>query len=111
VPTLQPGDIVIADNLRAHKVARIQRAIAVAGATLWYLPPHWELVREGCPVCRDDEAQVRLNWNEPLDGPPRSERDRRPGPGVNDVPRVRPGLSAPARGDQVRAVVGSPRLI
>ena len=38
VPTLQPGDIVIADNLGAHKVAGIQRAIQAAGATLWYLP-------------------------------------------------------------------------
>ena len=27
VPTLQPGDIVIADNLGAHKVAGIQRAL------------------------------------------------------------------------------------
>ena len=35
VPTLQPGDIVIADNLGAHKVAGIQRAIQAAGATLW----------------------------------------------------------------------------
>ena len=34
VPTLQPGDIVIADNLGAHKVAGIQRAIQAAGATL-----------------------------------------------------------------------------
>ena len=32
VPTLQPGDIVIADNLGAHKVAGIQRAIQAAGA-------------------------------------------------------------------------------
>ena len=39
VPTLQPGDIVMADNLGAHKVAGIQRAIQAAGATLWYLPP------------------------------------------------------------------------
>ena len=38
VPTLQPGDIVMADNLGAHKVAGIQRAIQAAGATLWYLP-------------------------------------------------------------------------
>ena len=37
VPTLQPGDIVIADNLGAHKVAGIQRAIQAAGATLWYV--------------------------------------------------------------------------
>ena len=40
VPTLQPGDIVIADNLGAHKVAGIQRAIQAAGATLWYVPPY-----------------------------------------------------------------------
>ena len=39
VPTLQPGDIVIADNLGAHKVAGIQRALQAAGATLWYLHP------------------------------------------------------------------------
>ena len=37
MPTLQPGDIVIADN---HKVAGIQRAIQAAGATLWYVPPY-----------------------------------------------------------------------
>ena len=40
VPTLQPGDIVIADNLGAHKVTGIQRAIQAAGATLWYLLPY-----------------------------------------------------------------------
>ena len=31
VPTLHPGDIVIADNLGAHKVAGIQRALQAAG--------------------------------------------------------------------------------
>ena len=40
VPTLHPGDIVIADNLGAHKVAGIQRALQAAGATLWYWPPY-----------------------------------------------------------------------
>ena len=30
VPTLHPGDIVMADNLGAHKVAGIQRAIQAA---------------------------------------------------------------------------------
>ena len=40
VPTLHPGDIVIADNLGAHKDAGIQRALQAAGATLWYLPPY-----------------------------------------------------------------------
>ena len=37
---LHPGDIVIADNLGAHKVAGIQRALQAAGATLWYVPPY-----------------------------------------------------------------------
>jgi transposase len=40
VPTLRPGDIVILDNLKAHKVAGVQAAIARAGAELWYLPPY-----------------------------------------------------------------------
>lgn len=40
VPTLHPGDLVIADNLSAHKVAGVRGAIARADATLWYLPPY-----------------------------------------------------------------------
>lgn len=39
-PTVHPGDIVIADNLRSHKVAGVREAIEVAGATLRYLPPY-----------------------------------------------------------------------
>lgn len=40
VPTLRPGDLVIADNLSTHKVAGIREAIARAGATICYLPPY-----------------------------------------------------------------------
>jgi transposase len=40
VPTLAPGDIVIMDNLPAHKVAGIRHAIAAAGAVLLFLPPY-----------------------------------------------------------------------
>ena len=36
-PTLQPGDIVIADNLTSYKVAGIREAIEAVGATLRYL--------------------------------------------------------------------------
>jgi len=39
-PTLREGDIVIADNLSAHKVAGVQEAIAATGARLLYLPPY-----------------------------------------------------------------------
>jgi transposase len=39
-PTLRPGDIVIMDNLRAHKAAGIRQAIEQTGARLQYLPPY-----------------------------------------------------------------------
>ncbi len=40
VPTLGAGDIVIMDNLPAHKVTGVRAAIEAAGATLLYLPPY-----------------------------------------------------------------------
>lgn len=40
VPTLEPGDIVVMDNLRTHKVRGIRQAIEAAGAQLLYLPPY-----------------------------------------------------------------------
>ncbi len=39
-PTLAPGDIVVMDNLPAHKVQGVRRAIRAAGAELLYLPPY-----------------------------------------------------------------------
>jgi transposase len=39
-PALKPGDIVVMDNLAAHKVEGISEAIEAAGATLRYLPPY-----------------------------------------------------------------------
>ncbi len=39
-PELKLGDIVIMDNLPAHKVAGVREAIEAAGATLLYLPPY-----------------------------------------------------------------------
>ena len=39
-PTLRRGDIVVMDNLSAHKSSRIQQIIAAGGAQLQYLPPY-----------------------------------------------------------------------
>jgi hypothetical protein len=39
-PTLRPGDIVVMDNLPAHKVTDIRTMIEAAGARLLYLPPY-----------------------------------------------------------------------
>jgi transposase len=40
VPALKPGDVVILDNLPAHKGSRVREAIEAAGASLLYLPPY-----------------------------------------------------------------------
>ena len=39
-PTLKRGDIVVADNLPAHKVPGVREAIEAAGAELRYLPQY-----------------------------------------------------------------------
>lgn len=39
-PSLRPGQIVVLDNLSAHKAERIGAAIAAHGCTLLYLPPY-----------------------------------------------------------------------
>lgn len=39
-PTLRPGDIVVLDNLSAHKIATIRTVIEGRGARLFYLPPY-----------------------------------------------------------------------
>jgi transposase len=40
VPELTPGDVVVMDNLPAHKLSGVHRAIENAGARLLYLPPY-----------------------------------------------------------------------
>jgi len=39
-PRLHPGQVVIMDNLPAHKVAGVRRFIETTGARLPYLPPY-----------------------------------------------------------------------
>jgi transposase len=40
VPTLRRNDIVVMDNLKAHKVAGVEEAIEQAGASVRYLPKY-----------------------------------------------------------------------
>ena len=39
-PTLSPGDIVIMDNVPAHKPLAVRHAIEATGADLHFLPPY-----------------------------------------------------------------------
>lgn len=40
VPELRPGDVVVMDNLSAHKKASVRALITAAGAELVFLPPY-----------------------------------------------------------------------
>ena len=40
IPTLRPDEIVVMDNLPAHKIAAVRAAIEAAGAQLFLLPPY-----------------------------------------------------------------------
>jgi transposase len=39
-PTLQPGQVVVVDNLSAHKAESIRQALAARGCSLLFLPPY-----------------------------------------------------------------------
>jgi transposase len=40
VPSLQPGDVVVLDNLAVHKQPEVRQAVEAAGAVLQFLPPY-----------------------------------------------------------------------
>ena len=39
-PALEPGDVVVLDNLAAHRVDGVRQTIAAVGASLLYSPPY-----------------------------------------------------------------------
>jgi len=39
-PALRPGDVLVMDNLGAHKVSGVRQAVEAVGAMLLYLPPY-----------------------------------------------------------------------
>jgi transposase len=39
-PVLEPGDVVVLDNLAAHKADGVREAIRAVGASILYLPPY-----------------------------------------------------------------------
>jgi transposase len=73
VPNLRPGNIVVMDNLGAHKVAGVKEAIEAVGASLLYLPPYsfdfnpiefaWSKLKEHL---RSTEARNREDLDEAI---------------------------------------------
>ncbi len=58
-PSLEPGDVVVMDNLAAHKVAGISNAIAAVGASVLYLPPYSPDLNPIEPMWSKVKAAVR----------------------------------------------------
>jgi transposase len=56
VPTLQSGDVVVMDNLAAHKVKGVRQAIESVGARVVYLPPYSP---DFNPI---EQAFAKLKW-------------------------------------------------
>jgi transposase len=40
IPSLRPGETVVLDNLSAHRVGSVARALRKTGFDVWYLPPY-----------------------------------------------------------------------
>lgn len=40
MPTLKSGDVIVKDNLSAHKVAGVRQAIEGVSASVFHLPPY-----------------------------------------------------------------------
>jgi transposase len=62
-PALLPGDVVVLDNLPAHKVAGVEAAIRAAGASLMYLPaysPDLNPIRPGLRKAEGHAPKGRL---------------------------------------------------
>jgi hypothetical protein len=73
-PTLRPGDIVVMDNLAAHKVVGVRQAIEAGGAELRYLSPDGPVsIRSKMPSPssrRTCESQLRVPSTHLTEPPP-----------------------------------------
>ena len=85
-PTLRPGDIVVMDNLPAHKRAEIRIAIEAVGAGLLYLPPYspdfnpieMAFAKLKAALARPPLARSRRSWPlSPKPSPPSRRRNAR----------------------------------
>ncbi len=66
-PTLDPGDIVICDNLSSHKSAEVRDALQEVGADIAYLPPYSPDMNPIEMVFSKIKAYLRANPSESFD--------------------------------------------
>jgi transposase len=83
---LRPSDIVIMDNLAAHKVAGVRQAIEACGAELRYLPPYSPDLNPIENAFAKLKAHVRTSAARTLDALERAA--------ANALPQFKPGQCA-----------------
>ena len=66
-PTLEPGDIVICDNLSSHKSLEVRDALQEVGADIMYLPPYSPDMNPIEMVFSKIKAYLRANPSECLE--------------------------------------------
>ena len=82
-PSLEPGDIVIMDNLSSHKVAGIREAITAVGAYLLYLPPYSPI---SIPSSKPSQSSRLASDRSPREP---SMTSGRPSPRSSNISRLR----------------------
>ena len=65
-PTLRPGQVVVVDNLSAHKADRIRQAIEARGCQLLFLPPLYGKVSLSLPGREEWEVDEQRGAGERL---------------------------------------------
>jgi transposase len=76
VPELMPGDIVVMDNLPAHKITGVRSAIETSGAHLLYLPPYSPDFNPIEMAFAKFKALIRAAEPRNLEDPQKSRRQR-----------------------------------
>jgi len=66
-PTLEPGDLVICDNLSSHKCFEVREALQAVGADIAYLPPYSPDMNPIEMVFSKIKAYLRANPSESLE--------------------------------------------
>ena len=87
VPVLQPGDVVVMDNLGAHHATGIRAAIETAGAIVVYMPAY-----------SPDLNAIELCWSK--------LKSLLRGLGARTVPRLRRAIARAARRIRAQDAVG-----
>lgn len=70
VPNLRPGDVVVMDNLSAHKNANVCRLIEAAGCSVLYTPPYspeFNPIEEAWAKLKDIIRRVETRTREAFD--------------------------------------------